>query len=289
MKVNGMRRLRGLTAVMCLMCCCVWISPLQAGVPGKIVAETVEFLLKPLGREAVERTASTLPRRVETLVAAHGDEALVALRKGGLPALEAAEQSGSQAPIVIKLFADYGEKAVWVVSKPRSLAIFVRHGDDAARALTKHGSAVVEPLENFGVPALKAAAALDSRNARRLAMLADDPLLKSSGRAEAIFSVLKKGGDRAMDFVWRNKAALAVSSVLTAFLLNPEPFIDGTIALTETVILQTPVPRRTSPDPGEASATGSGGVGSPLIRVGLGIILAAILLSWCRRLVRFGG
>ena len=30
-----------------------------------------------------------------------------------------------------------------------------------------------------------------------------------------------------MDFIWKNKAALATASVLAAFLASPEPFLDG--------------------------------------------------------------
>ena len=30
-----------------------------------------------------------------------------------------------------------------------------------------------------------------------------------------------------MDFIWKNKGALAVGATLTAFLNNPEPFING--------------------------------------------------------------
>jgi len=30
-----------------------------------------------------------------------------------------------------------------------------------------------------------------------------------------------------MDFIWKNKGALAVGATLTAFLSNPEPFING--------------------------------------------------------------
>jgi hypothetical protein len=34
-----------------------------------------------------------------------------------------------------------------------------------------------------------------------------------------------------MDFVWRNKKSLAATAALTAFLANPESFIDGTVDL----------------------------------------------------------
>jgi hypothetical protein len=40
--------------------------------------------------------------------------------------------------------------------------------------------------------------------------------------------VIANRGDSAMSFIWRNKGSLAVASTMTAFLANPDPFIDGT-------------------------------------------------------------
>lgn len=36
-----------------------------------------------------------------------------------------------------------------------------------------------------------------------------------------------KPGDHAADFIWRNKGVLASGAALTAFLANPEPFLNG--------------------------------------------------------------
>jgi hypothetical protein len=70
-------------------------------------------------------------------------------------------------------------------------------------------------------------AALAPRNARRLAILAEDGALARSGRWGELVAVIERHGDRAMDFVWRHKGALAVTAVLTAFLADPEPFLNG--------------------------------------------------------------
>ena len=69
---------------------------------------------------------------------------------------------------------------------------------------------------------------LGSRSARRLTMLADTGELRHIGRADELLEVISRYGDRAMDFVWRHKGALAISAVLAAFLNDPVPFINGT-------------------------------------------------------------
>jgi hypothetical protein len=96
----------------------------------------------------------------------------------------------------------------------------------AARAVTPHlnvGMTVV-PLARSSSRAM---AGLAPRNARRLAMLAEDGTLARSGRWSELVAVVERHGDRAMDFVWRNKGALAVATVLGTFLADPEAFLGG--------------------------------------------------------------
>ena len=70
--------------------------------------------------------------------------------------------------------------------------------------------------------------AVGPKNARRLAMLVEDGSLRRMGRVEEVLGVVERHGDRALDFVWRHKGALAVGSVLAAFLNDPGPFLGGT-------------------------------------------------------------
>jgi hypothetical protein len=53
-----------------------------------------------------------------------------------------------------------------------------------------------------------------------------DPI-KASGRSEAILGVVERFGDRACQFLWRHKGTIFVAAVLTAFLADPQPYIDG--------------------------------------------------------------
>jgi len=101
-----------------------------------------------------------------------------------------------------------------------------RHVDDAARAVAPHlnvGMTVI-PLARSSSRAM---AALAPRNARRLAILAEDGALARSGRWGELVAVIERHGDRAMDFVWRHKGALAVSTILARFLAEPEVFLGG--------------------------------------------------------------
>src|SRR6185503_5178963 len=63
-------------------------------------------------------------------------------------------------------------------------------------------------------------------NARRLAIMVQGGELARIGRAGELLEVIGRYGDRAMEFIWRHKGALAVSVVL-AFLADPGPFLDG--------------------------------------------------------------
>jgi len=58
-------------------------------------------------------------------------------------------------------------------------------------------------------------------------MLTEDGTLIRMGRQGELLSAIERHGDRAMAFLWRNKGALAVGTVLAAFLRDPEPFLSG--------------------------------------------------------------
>jgi hypothetical protein len=55
-------------------------------------------------------------------------------------------------------------------------------------------------------------------------MLAEDGTLARTGRWSELLAVIGRYGHRALTFVWRNKGALTVTTVVTAFLDDPEPF-----------------------------------------------------------------
>jgi hypothetical protein len=57
--------------------------------------------------------------------------------------------------------------------------------------------------------------------------------LAKLGHHEELLDVIERYGDRAMDFVWKNKGKLAVAAVMVSFLANPEPYINGVKDLAE--------------------------------------------------------
>jgi hypothetical protein len=101
-----------------------------------------------------------------------------------------------------------------------------RHVDDAARAVTPHLK-VGMTLVPLARSSRRAMAGLAPRNARRLAILAEDGTLARSGRWGELVAVIERHGDRAMDFIWRHKGALTVTTVLGTFLADPEAFLGG--------------------------------------------------------------
>ncbi|MCX7699795.1 MAG: hypothetical protein N2039_02865 [Gemmataceae bacterium] len=197
--------------------------------------ELAEYLMRKFGKESVEEGVETLTKKVEPLLFRYGDDAANALRKVGPRVFRLVDDAGVHAPDAIKLMARYGDEAVWVVADKKRMAIFLKHGDDAAEAMMKH-QAIVEPLlESVGRPAATALKPLSKQNARRLVMLAEDGDLARIGRTEELLAVIGRYGDKAADFVWRHKGSLAVGAVLTAFLADPEPFINGAKDLAKVV------------------------------------------------------
>ena len=161
-----------------------------------------------------------------------------AVRKAGPRSLHLIEEAGSHSKQIARLLATHGEHgAVYVATRPKALRLVLRHGDDAAAALVKSRGVALPAIESLGKPAVRAFKAIGSpRNARRLAMMASDGgELARIGRTPEILAVIAKYGDKAMEFIWKHKGALAVTATLAAFLAEPEPFINGAKEITQTV------------------------------------------------------
>lgn len=168
-----------------------------------------------------------LTRRLEALVARHGDDVLLAVRKAGPAAVRTIENAGVQGGTVARLLSQHGDDALRLVSQPRQLQLCVQHGDSAARAMLRHGPIAETAIDRLGAPGAHALQNLGTQNGRRLVMMLEQGELNRLGRTQALLDVIGKYGDRAMTFIWNHKGALTVGAVLAAFLADAEPFIHG--------------------------------------------------------------
>ena len=66
-------------------------------------------------------------------------------------------------------------------------------------------------------------------------MSADEGLLSATQRSPELLGVIRKYGDPAMNFIWNNKGALTVGTLLVGFLADPEPYFSGVKSLVEPV------------------------------------------------------
>ena len=92
-------------------------------------------------------------------------------------------------------------------------ALIARHGDEAVGALNR----------------------ISQQNAQRLGMSADEGLLSATQRSPELLGVIRKYGDPAMNFIWNNKGALTVGTLLAGFVADPEAYFSGIKSLVEPV------------------------------------------------------
>jgi len=207
----------------------------QAGVPSVAVRDVAELLFRKLGRAAAHQTTQTLAVRLQRLVLRYGDDVLIAARRVGPQSLSLIEGAGEFTPQAVRLLARHGEEAVGIVAHPRQLALVAQQGDDAVAVLLRHQDVAAPLLEAHARPALEALSVLTPQNGRRLAMLQQSGDLLRIGRTEELLDVIARFGNRALEFVWENKGALAVAAVLARFLADPEPFLNGAVKLSSIV------------------------------------------------------
>jgi hypothetical protein len=220
-------------AVATLVTACLLAAPAHAGLGSKAAGELAELIMKKFGKEVAEEGVEKLTGRLLSAAARHGDDVLVAVRKIGPKAINLADDAGENAPRVLRLLSSHGDDAARVLSHPQGMALFGRFGDDAVEVLIKHRGVGEGLLEGLGQPAIKALGAVSPQAGRRMAMMTNE--MAASGRAAEMMGVIAKHGDTAMDFIWRHKAVLAGGAALTAFLANPEPYLNGTTKLVSTV------------------------------------------------------
>jgi hypothetical protein len=210
-----------------LIAALAWSSAAGADLKSKAIRSVAQVVACRLGKEAAQEGAANLAARIEALAARHGEEVLIAVETVGPAAIPALEQAGEHAPLAAKLLARYGEKGLALVCRPRSLALVVRHGDEAAQMMLRHPGIAEPLLEAYGRPALRALEALGPRQGRSLARLWQQGAMRAIGRTEDLLAAIGRYGDPAMEFIWKHKGSLTVAAVLAAFLADPQSFLNG--------------------------------------------------------------
>jgi hypothetical protein len=199
----------------------------MAGARGALVREAAACIMRKFGKEAGKGGTEILARKLDKLVARHGIDAVEAARRVGPSAVMLIEEAGEHSAVAAHLLARRSEQAVALVTSRKSMALVARHGDLAAEALLKHPGVATPVIEALGEPGVRAFNALNKREGRRLAQLLEEGWFSQTGRVADVLAVVERFGDRALDFLWRHKGALAVASVLAAFLTDPEAFLNG--------------------------------------------------------------
>lgn len=216
----------------------IFASSSLAGPAGTAIRETAEFILTKFGKGAAGQTVEEVTEATAKVVTQYGNDALPLLRKSGHSGFTALKEAGENAPDIIKLYARKGDEAIWIISEPKKLAIFIKHGDSAADALLKHPGIADSLVGRYGDEAVGALNSVSRQSAQRLSMVADDGLLTATPRSKELLTVIRKYGDEAMDFVWKNKGALTVAAVLGTFLADPQTYISGAKDLVVSPIIE---------------------------------------------------
>ena len=196
--------------------CLVVLSLLcsQSAAARRVAREVVESF----GREAVEAAEP----RVLRLVEAYGEEAGMVLRRVGPSGIQALERFGASGLRILARFGDDGIRLLAIEGDAAVVAL-ARYGEEAVELMIRHPGVGSEVLATFGSQVLRTPLRTESMIA--LGRLSEP--IRNSGRSPEILAVIEKYGDRACDFLWRNKGTLFVGSVLAAFLHDPKPYIEG--------------------------------------------------------------
>ncbi len=199
------------------------------------VTKNADDIAELLMRKSAAKAAGIsddLAERLAPLAASHGNQLNEVTKKIGTGVFSILDDAGEHAPHALRMLSQHGDRAISLASRPEALKLVSRHGDEVAEALIKHPGVAETVIAKLGKSAAEAVQALEPRSARRLALMHSGGDLDRMGQTEAILALIGRGGDRAMNFIWEHKGSLTVATTLTAFLADPEPFIDGSKDIT---------------------------------------------------------
>jgi len=212
----------------------------QLGRAGSLLRRWARSHGSELAEEGAERSA----RRLERLLARHGDEFAPVLERVGPKGARLLDSLPADAA---PLFRRYGQRAVLVFEHhgDDALRLARTHGDEAVAVLAAHPGAGPRLLDAYGGSAASSLTALSSRSAVRLGKLADAYQDLPPEARRAFLDQLRQGGDDFVAWVWRRKVEIFGSASLAAGVLTLYKVGDG---VAEAVPERLPRPAE-PPDP----------------------------------------
>lgn len=202
----------------------------QAGIVsagGRAARELAEELAEQAGKKAGRGFVETASVELGRIAGTCGDESFDVIRKHGIAAYRVFQKAGDDAgPYLTRAIRVHGDAALRVGQTAAGRTI-LREGSDAAiRAVARHGDAAIPLIRQYGDDAAEAFGNLSGLNGRRL-IQAGEERLWTKEQLQALLEPIRMRGDRAMDFIWKNRRVLAGGVLLAAFVANPDPYLNG--------------------------------------------------------------
>lgn len=195
----------------------------------QILKESAEYIARKFGYRFGEKTITVIEKTLARQVSKYGDDVVIFAKASGYRGMQLLDDVGDDAAAnILRIHKTYGAKGLWIIENSQKRALFLKYGDDAATALIKHPGLADDVVQVYGSQGASALNNLGTQEARRFTkLLVDNPTFASSPHNSQVISVVRQYGDAAMNFIWDHKSALAGTTLMVAFLNDPEPYIQG--------------------------------------------------------------
>lgn len=211
-------------------------QPVYSGIVssgGKLAREIAGELAEQTGRKASREFIETTSVQLEKIASKCGNEALDVIEKNGLAAFRVFQAAGDDAgPYLVNAIRAYGDDAIRIAQTTAGRTVLRSGSETAIRAVARHTDATIPLIRQYGDNCARALTQISPANGRRLIQMVDEESLKS-GDFQSLMGTIEKYGDKAMDFIWRHRKVLTSATLLTAFVNDPEPYLNGIKQLAE--------------------------------------------------------
>lgn len=202
-----------------------------ATVAEKTVREVAESVAEQLGKTGSKELIEQASKDLAEVTARCGDEAPVAVERHGASALRVMKNAGNEAGDYLpRAINQYGSDAIRLAESPAGRAVLREGNQSVIKALAKHSESALPMIRDVGESAARALGNVDYVNGRRLIQMHRDRSF-SQADFDQLLRVVEKYGDRACEWIWRNKKVLTTAGAVAVFAKDPMPFIDGVIDL----------------------------------------------------------
>lgn len=202
-----------------------------------IVSRVLKSGIKSIGKQTLKSNST----RVARLALKYGDESIDLVRMGG-PRLQKVLDNASfkEGKNLLSFFQKTGSSGLRILDDPKLHQLILKHGDDIGQLVARHSGNGVKLVSKHGSSSIKSLNRLNRVQGQRLYIVSKQGKLAqvsklSSTEQSKFWNILSQRGNAVLKWIEHNPKTTLTVATLTAFIAQPDKFLDGVGSILEKI------------------------------------------------------